>query len=72
MSYKPLICGRPKMPDREVNLDLVMTVPAHIEDPGLEVERACELIHNALDAYGGEAEGLLVALGWRKPQEHDG
>lgn len=39
------------------------------DDPDIDAEKALHIIEKALDEYGGEAHGLLVALGWRKPDD---
>ncbi len=58
----------------EIPLDMSITIERRVltdpEDPGLDAEKARELIDKALDAYSGEAYGLLVALGWREGDEN--
>lgn len=58
----------------EIPLDMSITVERRYltdpEDPSLDAEDARNIIDRALEAEGGPAHGLLVALGWRKPDDY--
>lgn len=59
----------------EIPLNLSVTIEHHNltdpDDPDLDAEKALHIIDKALDEYGGEAHGLLVALGWRKEDPYE-
>lgn len=54
---------------QRIEIILELDVPARY-DPDEMREHALRTIEHALDEKGGEAFGLLVALGWRQPDDY--